>query len=187
MQQFVNFIRDYVPLSADELSAISRKCKLRSYRKDAFLLQKGQVAQDFIYLKKGSVRFYKKEEARETIIWIAFADNLAFEMSSYFTQKPTELYVQALEEVEVYVIARKDVEQMLKTMPVWQEFYRKLWEETIVHMIERIMSLLKDNAEVRYDKLVKDHDYLRKVPIKDLASFIGIAPGSLSRLRSKTK
>ena len=108
-------------------------------------------------------------------------------MSSYFTQKPTELYVQALEEVEVYVIARKDVEQMLKNMPVWQEFYRKLWEETIVHMIERIMSLLKDNAEVRYDKLVKDHDYLRKVPIKDLASFIGIAPGSLSRLRSKTK
>ena len=72
-------------------------------------------------------------------------------------------------------------------MPIWQEFYRKLWEETIVYMIERILSLLEDSAETRYEKLLKEHGYLHRVSVKDLASFIGIAPGSLSRLRSKIK
>ena len=187
MEKFVDFINSYVKPDKDELAAIIRTCKIKSYKKDSFLLRKGQVARNFVYLKKGSIRFYKKEKNRETTIWVAFEDNLAFEMTSYFTQKPTELYLQALEEVEVYVIRREEVESMLKTMPVWQEFYRKLWEETIVYMIERLMSLLEDNAEVRYEKLLKVHKYLHRVAVKDLASFIGIAPGSLSRLRSKIR
>ena len=174
MEKFIDFINSYIKPDEVEVDAIIKTCRIKSYKKDAFLLRKGQIARNFVYLKKGS-------------IWVAFEDNLGFEMTSYFTQKPTELYLQALEEVEVYVIDREEVERMLKTLPIWQEFYRKLWEETIIYMIERIMSLLEDSAEVRYEKLLKEYEYLHRVAVKDIASFIGIAPGSLSRLRSKIR
>ena len=187
MEKFIDFINSYIKPDEVEVDAIIKTCRIKSYKKDAFLLRKGQIARNFVYLKKGSIRFYKKEKNRETTIWVAFEDNLGFEMTSYFTQKPTELYLQALEEVEVYVIDREEVERMLKTLPIWQEFYRKLWEETIIYMIERIMSLLEDSAEVRYEKLLKEYEYLHRVAVKDIASFIGIAPGSLSRLRSKIR
>ena len=114
MEKFVDFITSYVKPDKDELAAIVKVCQKKSYKKDAYLLRKGQVAQHFVYLKKGSVRFYKKEKNRETTIWVAFEDNLAFEMTSYFVQKPTELYVKALEDVEVYIIRKEEVEKMLK-------------------------------------------------------------------------
>ena len=187
MKKFIDFIHKYVQPKEDELATIIGCCHIKSYKKDALLLCKGQVAQNFVYLKKGAIRFFKKDKGRETTIWVALDDNLAFEMTSYFTGRPTSLYLQAIEDTEVYVIDRKNINKMITTMPVWQEFYRKLWEETIVLMIERITSLLEDSAAKRYERLLTESEYPGRVPLKDLASFIGIAPGSLNRLRSNIR
>ncbi len=76
---------------------------------------------------------------------------------------------------------------MYKIYPTLQEMMRKFWEDVILHLLERFTALQRDSAEVRYLNLLNQPDLLQTIPQKYLASFIGVTPTSLSRIKKNIR
>ena len=183
MQQFSNFIKSKVSIIETDLETILSKFKKRVVSKGQFLLKKGQTAHQYYFIKSGGLRFsFGELDSRDTS-WVVFQDEFFTEMSSLMPQKPTRFDIEAIEETELLYIDKLEMEKLYQQFSSWQEFGRKTWEEMSVRMIEQIVSFQTLTAEERYLDFLKTPELLQRVPIKHLASLLGITPNALSRIR----
>lgn len=123
----------------------------------------------------------------ELTVWIAFPDYFGSEVQSFISGQPSRFFLQAIEDTELYVLPKSSLVACYQTLPRTQEMVRKIWEEGIVHIIDRMIYLQSEPAEKRYLDLIKDPDYLKLIPQKYLASYLGVTPTSLSRIRKKIR
>ncbi len=184
MVQLEEFIKYYCKLSSKELGYVLSKFSIRTIRKGKHILKKGQTCRELVYTIKGNFRiYYRDEKDKEVTTWIAFDDMLATEHASFFTQQPTKFNIEAIADSEIASIPYKDLQQLYNDIPAFQEFGRKIAEEIVVGAINRVISFQHETANKRYQQLLKKKDYLQKIPLKHLATFLGVTDTSLSRLR----
>jgi len=187
MDQLSLFIKSRVAVSDNELQAILSKFKSKSFDKGQFILRRGQIARHYYYLHSGALRFCYGEAEQENTAWLALQNEFFTEISSLSPQVPTRFNIEAIEASEILYIDKDDMEALYKQFPVWQEFGRKLWEAMSVRMIDQIVSFQTLSAEDRYLEFMKTPQFIRRVPVKYLASFLGITASSLSRIRKNIK
>ena len=96
---------------------------------------------------------------------------------------PSRFYIQALEDTVLLTIKSDKMTQLYKEFPAWQQFGRQIWETNFLNLVEGVMGFQTLTAEERYLTAMEASDLLQRVPLKHLASFLGITPTSLSRLR----
>lgn len=181
------FISEYVDIPDEDLLNITRVFKTKKIKKNEFLLTQGGICKDFIYLQSGCTRLYYIKEGIEISVWFALPHSVSSEIYSFIAQKPSDFFVQAVKDCEVLYISKIELEQLYLTYPKLQEMMRKFWEDVLLHIVDRFSSLQNDTAEERYLALLKNPYYLQTVPQKYLASFIGITPTSLSRIRKNIR
>lgn len=187
MDKFVKFIKKMVGIDETELQIVLSKCRRKNVSKGTLVLKKGQVAQQYFFIISGGLRFFYEGENGENTTWVVFEDEFFTEISSLNPQKPTRFNISAVEDTELVVIDRKDMEFLYAHVPVWQEFSRKIWEETSVRMIDQILKFQTLTAEERYLEFMTSTEMLKKIPVKQLASVLGITPNALSRIRKKIR
>ena len=183
MRALEDFIKEYVPMPEVDLAHITKRFKCKVVKKDDYLLIPGNVCKDFIFVQSGCLRMYFIKGGIEISIWFAFADSVASEIHSFISEEPSRYFVQAIEDSELLFISKNQLNELYVTHPLMQEMMRKFWEGILIHIIDRFSSLQNDTAKERYLNLLNTPEYLQKIPQKYLASFIGITPTSLSRLR----
>jgi CRP-like cAMP-binding protein len=182
-QELKNFITTYVNLPEMELDAIAGKFKKRSVKKNEFLLCQGEVCRDLVFVQEGCLRLYYMADAVEVSVWFSFKHSSAIELNSFISERPSEYFLQAIEDSEVLYLTKPELEKLYEAYPKMQEMMRKFWEDVVINLIDRFTALQRDPAEKRYRDLLKKPPYLQKIPQKYLASFIGVTPTSLSRIR----
>lgn len=188
MEQLRHFIKQLSPeISELELDYIVAKFKIKAFAKDKFLVKKLQVCTDFMIVKEGCFRIFYTHENKEINSWFAFDMTPTTEMHSFITQKPSDYYIQAVENSEIYSITRHDLKELYKQFNAFQKFGLQLTEIMLTKTIERLKSFQFETAEERYQNILHDPNYTQRLPLKDLASFIGVTPNSLSRLRNNSK
>jgi CRP/FNR family transcriptional regulator, anaerobic regulatory protein len=186
MTELGNFIKFYCELTPEELDEVINKFSTRIVKKNKFLLKPGQVCDEFVYTVKGCFRHYLRDnQGKEITTWIVFDDMLATELSSFITRLPTQFYISALTDCEINSITRSDLYKLYQEIPAFQQFGRKIAEEVAIGAINRVISHLNDSAAVRYKNLLQKSDYIQNIPLKYLASFLGVTDTSLSRLRKR--
>jgi len=179
------FLSQFVNFSPNELEAISAQFITRTIKKNAFLLKAGEVSKDFIFVKSGCIRMYYLSNGIEISAWFSLNQSIAMEVQSFISQCPSVCYLQATEQSEVAVLQRSRLEKLYQVEPKMQELMRKIWEAALVLVIPRFLSLQNDSAEKRYLDLIQNPELIQQIPQKYLASFIGVTPTSLSRIRKK--
>jgi CRP-like cAMP-binding protein len=185
MQELRQFIKSVSNLTTDlELDYITSKFKIKTVDKGKFLIRQLQTCTEFVIVKKGCFKISYTDKDREINAWIAFEMTPATEMHSFILQKPTAYSVQALEDCEVFAIKFYELQQLYQQFNSFQNFGLRLTEQILVKTIERLTSFQLETAEQRYSKIIHDKNYTQRLPLKELASFLGITPNSLSRLRS---
>ncbi len=177
------FISQYVSLSELELEDIAGKFRSKTVKKNNFLLRQGEVCKDLVFVQKGCLRLYYLADDVEVSVWFAFPYSSAIEIYSFISGKPTNYFLQAIEDAEVLFLPKSELDQLYLHQPKMQEMMRNFWEDVILNLISRFTALQTDSAEKRYLDLLKKPDYLNTIPQKYLASFIGVTPTSLSRIR----
>lgn len=182
-----NFIAGYIDLSEEEMKAITGKFSTKSIKRNTFLLRQGQTCKDFIFVQKGCLRTYILKDGIEISVWFAFPNSIASEIYSFIAQMPSDYFVQAVEDCQLLCISKSALNELYKTHPQMQEMMRKFCEDVLLHLIDRFSALQNDSAEERYLKLLANPEYLQMIPQKYLASFIGVTPTSLSRIRKSIK
>ncbi|MEP1033792.1 Crp/Fnr family transcriptional regulator [Ekhidna sp.] len=179
------FISQYVNLTDDEFEHISNKFRNKTIGKNSYLFRHGDICKDLVLVQKGCLRLYYLKNGVEISVWFAFEQSSAIEIYSFINESPSEYSLQAIEDSEVLYLSKQELNQLYQKQPKMQEMMRNFWEDVILNLISRFTALQKDSAEKRYLDLLDKPEYLKKIPQKYLASFIGITPTSLSRIRKR--
>ena len=181
------FIRRFATFSDDELNEIAAKFKRKVVKKNDYILRQGDTCKDFVFVDKGCLRLYYVKDGIEVSVWFAFHPSSAIEVYSFISEKPSDYFLQAIEDSEVLVLPKTELKKIYQSHPKMQEMMRNFWEAVLLDLISRFTALETDTAEKRYKDLLNNTDYLGTIPQKYLASFIGVTPTSLSRIRKKIR
>jgi len=180
-----DFITNYVDLTEDEMQDLIGRFKSKTLKKNEYLLREGETCKDLAFVQNGCLRLYYIKEDIEVSVWFTFPHSSAIEIYSFISEKPSNYFIQAIEDSEVLYLPKIEINKLYQSQPKMQEMMRNYWEDVVLNLIDRFTALQKDSAEKRYLDLLSKPAYLENIPQKYLASFIGVTPTSLSRIRKQ--
>jgi len=187
MKELSDFIHSRIAIKESDMEVIVSKFKEKTVKKGQLILKRGQVASQYFYIKSGGLRFFYGEFDEQLTAWIVFQNEFFTEISSLSTQTPTRFNVEAIEETQLIYIEKSDMDKLYKQFPVWQEFGRITWEAMAVRKIDKIISFQTLSAEERYLDFMANSELVKRIPVKQIASYLGITPNALSRIRKNIK
>ncbi|AMR30268.1 Crp/Fnr family transcriptional regulator [Mucilaginibacter sp. PAMC 26640] len=187
MKEFADFIRSKIAVEDQEMEIILSNFKIKKVKKGQLVLKRGQIAQQYFFIKSGALRFFFGQFDDQLTAWVVFQNEFFTEISSLNPQKPTRFNIEAIEDTELIYIDKPEMERLYKQLPAWQEFGRITWEAMAVRMIDQIISFQTLSAEERYLEFMAKTEMIKRVPVKQIASYLGITPNALSRIRKNVK
>jgi CRP-like cAMP-binding protein len=187
MDSLKKFILSIVKIDAKDLDIILSKFKERTVSKGQFILRKGQIAHQYYFIKSGGLRFFFGDFYEQTTAWVIFKNEFFTEICSLNPQVPTRFNIEAIENTELIYIEKDEMDLLYRQFPLLQEFGRKIWESMSVRMVDIILDYQILSAEQRYLNFMKMPELIQKIPVKHLASYLGITPNALSRIRKNIK
>ncbi|TCN59076.1 Crp/Fnr family transcriptional regulator [Flavobacterium circumlabens] len=172
-------------LPQNELEQLDALITFRKLKKGELLLKENQVCNEIYFIKKGILRSYFFNHQEDEITnCFAFENEFMASFSSFITQNAAEENIQALADTELQVITRESLDKLYQSGIHWQEIGRKLTEMEYVTLQKRMISFQKLSATQRYEELYQNHQkYLQLIPLHYLASYLGVTPRHLSRIR----
>ncbi|PWD98262.1 Crp/Fnr family transcriptional regulator [Marinilabilia rubra] len=187
MNPLKKFIEKYTFLPQKDWELIKSSFNRKEIVKDEIIIEEGKTCRHFYFLENGLVRFFKYHDGDELTFYFVNAPYCFSDKESLEKRIPAKVNIQALSRCIVWQTTAEQIRELSK-MDSWEQFTKNLILE-ISGYIEQIMITNRiQSAESRYLKLLKIQPELEeKVPLKHLANFLGIAPQSLSRIRSKNK
>lgn len=176
-----------VHLTDDEFEKCTSFFTHKKIRKHQFLLQEGEVCRSIAFVNSGCLRVYTIDhKGAEHIIQFAIEDWWVSDLHSYLSGKPATYNIDALQNSEVLLLDKNSREELLKTVPKMERFFRLLQEANYIATHKRISDSLSTSADERYLEFIKTYPELfEKVPQNQIASYLGITPQSLSRIRKE--
>lgn len=180
-------IRDAISIADEDLQLMLSFFKRMALKKEEYFLEVGKRCSQIAFIKSGMLRiFYPNHKGEETTCHFSLPNDFVTSFSGFTTQNPSTENIQAILPTEIFVITRQDLDNLYLKVPSTQEFGRKAAENLSIIMEKRISLFLNNTAEERYQFLLENHPILiQTVPLKYLASYLGISPQHLSRLRKK--
>lgn len=185
-EAFDNNLSSCVSLSKEELDCMHGFFQHKIYRKKTMLLSDGQVCNFESYLVKGCVKkYYIDPNGDEVILQFAVEDWWVSDMVSFTEQVPSRLYIETLEETELLQITYQDKELLFKQIPKLERVFRLLVQRAYTVLENRFFTGITASAEERYLNFIKKYPALpQRVPQYQIASYLGITPEALSRIRA---
>jgi CRP-like cAMP-binding protein len=157
----------------------------KKLRKRQYLLQAGDVCKCAAFVSRGCLRFYSLDDlGREHIQNFAIEGRWMTDSVSYQAQEPAANNIDALEDSELLLIDRKAQEKLVAAVPRWGEYLRLQLENMIKDALVRISDFVSLSSEERYRHFLRNYpDLAQRIPLHQIASYLGITPQSLSRIR----
>ena len=185
-ETFLNFLSGFHSLSETDVELPLSICTEASYAKGDHFVREGTVCSKLGFLISGISRVYHLANNKEYTSYFNFTqrNRLVSSFESFLTKRPSKESIHFLEDATLILINREDFYGLYDKSPAFQEMGRKLAEYNYILAIERIYSLQHDTAQMRYEKLLNIYpDLVNRVPHHYIASYLGITPESLSRVR----
>ncbi|HMU44063.1 MAG TPA: Crp/Fnr family transcriptional regulator [Ignavibacteriaceae bacterium] len=180
-------INSRVPLTDEEFNICTKFFISKKLKKHQFLLNEGDVCKCLGFVNSGCLRQYTIDnKGTEHIIQFAIEDWWISDPYSFISGLPAAYNIDALQDSEVLLLERSAREELLDSCPKMERFFRLLIEANHVATQQRIADSLSASAEERYLKFIKTYPkLLEQIPQNHIASYLGITPQSLSRIRKE--
>ncbi|MGO3164335.1 MAG: Crp/Fnr family transcriptional regulator [Sphingobacteriaceae bacterium] len=186
MEKIKHYLKTLVPFDDRDWELFSRKLKRVVCGKGEAILKDGDVEKTLSFLETGMVRFYLPDPdcQRELTFSFAFENSFFSGYDSFLSQTPADYCIEALADCVMWQISLEDLHVIYNTTKVGNLIGRKVAESLYAAKMKRELALLKDSAKERYLDLLRNQPHFYKqIPLKYLASYIGVRPQSLSRIR----
>ncbi len=176
-----------VDITDDEFALCTAFMIPRSIRRKQFFVQEGDPDRFIAYVTHGCLRTYTVDEkGEEHILDFAIDDWWASDLHSFLTGEAATFNIDALEDSRLLLLDREGREGLMRAVPKMERFFRLLQEANYVATHRRISETLSKTAEERYLNFLKKYPQLvQRIPQKHIASYLGITPQSLSRIRKE--
>lgn len=187
IEPLLDYFQKVMPLSNEEQDLVTELFKPRLYRKRQYVLQEGDVCNQFNFIVRGCLRLYKVDDKGNTYILQFAAENWWLSnIGSFHERKPSELNIDALEDTMVLQISYNNLLTLYTNAPKFDRIFRVLIENSFVSLQKRLLQNISSTAEDRYLSFLENYSHLsNRLPQTQIASFLGITPEFLSRLRNK--
>jgi CRP-like cAMP-binding protein len=182
-----NHIEHRIQLAQKECALLNQFFTPKKIKKHQFLLQEGDVCKHIAFVNSGCLRAYTVDhKGDEHIIQFAIEDWWISDLHSFLTGTPATYNIDAVQDSEVLLLEKTARDKLLETVPKMERFFRLLQEANYVSTHQRINDSLSASAEERYLAFVRTYPRLvEQVPQNQIASYLGITPQSLSRIRKE--
>lgn len=181
-------IREYyeriINLKESDWTYIASHFRKRVFAKGQAITRKGETEKYLSFIEEGMVRFYIPDEENELTFNFSFSREFTCAYDSFLTQTPSAYELQALSDTTIWSITYDDLQSVYANTQAGNYLGRFAAEQLYLAKSKRELSLLKYNATERYLQLFKEQpDIIRQIPLRYIASYIGITPQALSRIR----
>jgi CRP/FNR family transcriptional regulator, anaerobic regulatory protein len=187
IEPLLTYLSKLIPLSAAEKELVQTLFHPRLFRRRQYALQEGDVATQFYFVVRGCLRMYKIDE-KGTMHIIQFADENGWiiDLGSFHSGQPSQLNIDALEDTMVLQISHPDLISLYISASKFDRIFRVLIENSYVKLQGRLLQAISSTAEERYQSFLNTYPHLvNRLPQTQIASFLGITPEFLSRLRNR--
>lgn len=185
-EQVIAFFKKYIQLEEKDILRIEELTTVKKFSKNEFILTQGKVCSFVAFINSGAFRGFYSVDGQEYSKQFFFEDGFCTDYSSFLTGKKSLTYLQAIEDSTVIIFEKKDVEHMYKTIPNFVEFGKLLAESLYIKVCDIKASFILNTPEERYSHLAKDRPrVIQRVPQYMLASYLGVTPEALSRIRKR--
>jgi CRP/FNR family transcriptional regulator, anaerobic regulatory protein len=184
--QILQSIKSIVSLNENEEEAFTSILELKQLKKKEMLLQQGQVCNNISFINSGCVRLFYEVEGVENTVQFFFPERWHTDYDSFLTGQPTIENLQALENCEVIQFKKTDLYQLYTTHPVFERVGRILAENAFLSLSKLNKMLINEEPQQRYLSLLSQRpEVVKNIPQHYIASYLGIKPESLSRIRKR--
>ncbi len=175
----------FIELTPEEIEYLLSILQVKKLRKRQYLLQEGDVCRFQGFVVKGCLRVYEVDEnGVEHIVQFAPEDWWVGDIYSFYTGEKSQYNIDALEDSELYIFDHKCMEDLYTKIPKMERYFRLLMQNALIALSRRVLSSMSKSAAERYSDFVQRYPQIeQRVPNHQIASYLGIKPESLSRIR----
>lgn len=180
----LNYFESINPLSEVAKVSLHSIIKEVSFKKNETIQQAGNSCKTIYFVIEGITRIFYLKDGNDITEHFAFHNDVIVRAESLFTGKPTQKSIEALEPTKIIAIDSAKLFALYDQHHDVERLFRLIFEREYVNTIKRLESMQFQNATERYLELLDKTDFVKKIPLKYIASYLGITQVSLSRIRA---
>ena len=185
--ELIRYFSTRISLNENEIYLIKNSYELKFLKKKEFLFSQGEICKTEAFVVDGSAKvFYSDEKGNDHILYFAFKDWWMGDIASFNYGERAIMSAQALEDLTVLVVNPERKEELFSQIPQMERMFRIITQRTLVVLQKRFFLAMSGSAKDRYIQLIQRHPKIEQlVPQYQIASYLGILPESLSRMKKQ--
>ncbi len=182
-----NNLTEKITITDGDYNKFLELTKSVSISKNDFFIHEGNVSKYIAFVNSGVLYSYTiDKKGNKHVVQIAPENHWISDLFSFFSYETSAFNIQAIEDCEITILSRENFEKACNTIPAIERFFRLLIQNAYVDSLRRVSRIYANSAEERYLNLIKSNPkIIQRVPQHYIASYLGIKPQSLSRIRKK--
>lgn len=150
------------------------------------LLHEGEISTHLYFIKKGCLRIWFNKDGREVTFQFFFENQAVSSIDSLLSGQPGMFTIESIEPTVVYILTKDNFEKLLKFYPLLKDGFQDILFQRFRNYAGLFLSMIKDTPRQRYDDLIRNHpEIIKRIPQHYIASYLGITPVSLSRIKNR--
>lgn len=183
--QLIHYIKDKISLSSAEEELVKNRFHLQKMKRKEYFLQEGNECLSQGFIVEGTFRvFFTDTKGSEHVLYFGFKDWWVGDIASFHNHEPSKMNIQAMEDSYILSFSQPDLDYLFEHIPAFERMFRIMTQRTLAVLQKRFLLTISANAEERYKELIQRHPGIEQlVPQHQIASYLGILPESLSRMK----
>lgn len=186
MESIVRHFNKYLPLNGEEKEALLSRLVQRKIKRKQYILQEGDICKYFTYVLEGCFKMYGIDNsgAEHNLVFTAEDDWIA-DIDSLHKEKPSKLFIEAIEPSTILQISKGDLWYLYTNYPKFDRNFRVIVENKYIELQNRLLQTFSATAYERYENFLEQYpDLANRLPNTQIASYLGITPEFLSKIRN---
>lgn len=186
-KKLIKYISSFITLNEGEVEILAELTQVKLYKKGEYLLEVGKISNAFFFNASGIVRLYYEVNYEERTGFFYHENSFINPYASFRKQEPSNYFLKALKDTDVVVFKYDILEPLLTKVPKLEKLARMIMEQELIALQEVVETLVTLNPEERFNRLMdKSPEIFQHVSQNQIASFLGVKPESLSRIKKRS-
>lgn len=187
IQPIIEQFNKHLPFTDEEVTLMETRTLMRKIKRRQMILQEGLICKHYSFVMKGCFRMYGIDEnGKEHNLQFAAENDWITDIGSFYSDKPSKLYVEAIEPSVILQIEKLDLYFLFISIPKLTRIFKVIIEDKYIELQNRVLQNISSTAQQRYLSFLEQYSNLAlRLPNTQIASYLGITPEFLSKIRKE--